>query len=88
MNKLSVRVTALFSLAALALAAAYVPTARSQVQTAPNFIPMGVASAGNVSMAWFHEPQTGRAMTCTSVPGAAGPSPIQCVTVKLPRAEP
>jgi hypothetical protein len=88
MNRLGIRHAALFVLAALALAAALVPAARSQVQTAPNFIPMGVASAGNASMAWFHEPQTGRAMTCSSAPGTAGPAPIQCVTVKLPRAEP
>jgi anti-sigma-K factor RskA len=91
MNTFSIRFVALSAVAALALAVAFVPAARSQIQTTPNFIPMGVAAAGAASMAWFHEPSSGRAMVCQSAAGtssAASPTPIQCVTVKLPRAEP
>jgi hypothetical protein len=88
MKTLSIRFIALFALAALALAVAFVPAARSQVQATPNFLPMGVASSGNSSTAWFHEPSTGRALACLTTPSAGGLSPIQCVTVKLPRAEP
>ena len=78
------------ALAALALVGLLWPAARSQaqLQVAPNFVPMGVASNGTSSTAWFHEPSTGRAMACHTAPAAGGLTPIQCVTVKLPRAEP
>jgi hypothetical protein len=90
MTSITLRGAALGSLAALALAAAVLPVARSQpqLQVAPSFTPIGVASNGSSTTAWFHEPSTGRAMACQSAPAAAGLSPIQCVTVKLPRAEP
>jgi hypothetical protein len=75
---------------ALALGVVLLSTVRSQatLQVTPNFAPIGVASSGSSSTAWFHEPSTGRAMACQTAPTAGGPSPIQCVTVKLPRAEP
>jgi hypothetical protein len=88
MNHFSIRFAGLLAVAALALAFALVSTARSQVQTTPNFLPFGVASSGNSTTAWFHEPASGRAMACLTTPSAGTLSPIVCVTVKLPRAEP
>ena len=46
MNTFSIRFLALSALAAVALAVAFVPAARSQIQTTPNFIPMGAAIDG------------------------------------------
>jgi hypothetical protein len=90
MTSLTLRGAAAGALAALALVAALLPSARSQaqLQVAPNFAPIGVASNGTSTTAWFHEPSTGRAMACQTASAAGGLSPIQCVTVKLPRAEP
>lgn len=83
-----VRLAAVAALSLAGLAALVVPLlARSQgqVQAAPNFLPMGVASAGNASMAWFHEPSSGRVMACQASAGAGGAiSAIQCATAKLP----
>ena len=80
------------ALTALAVGALLWPAAPSraqlQLQVAPAFVPMGVASNGSSSTAWFHEPSTGRAMACHTAPATTGLTPIQCVTVKLPRAEP
>ena len=90
MTSFTLRTAAGAALVALVLAAALLPQARSQAlaQLTPNFAPMGVASNGSSSTAWFYEPSSGRAMACQTAPVAGGLSPIQCVTVKLPRAEP
>jgi hypothetical protein len=92
MTSITVRAAALGGLAALGLVAALLPHAHSQpqlqLQVAPSFTPIGVASNGSSTTAWFHEPSTGRAMACQTGPGSTGLSTIQCVTVKLPRAEP
>jgi hypothetical protein len=90
MTSLTLRTAAGAALVALVLAVALPPQARSQVQVqmTPNFAPMGVAASGNSSTAWFFEGSTGRAMACQTAPVAGGLSPIQCVTVKLPRVEP
>lgn len=83
-----VRLAAAAALSLAGLAALVVPLlARSQgpVQAAPNFLPMGVASAGNASMAWFHEPSSGRVMACQASAGAGGAiSAVQCTTAKMP----
>lgn len=60
------------------------PFARSQIQATPSYLPMGVASAGNTSMAWFHEPSSGRVLACQSGGTGGSLSTIQCVTAKLP----
>lgn len=90
MTSSPLRTLALAAAATLTIGAAVLSTAHSQplVQVAPNFVPIGVASNGSSSTAWFHETSTGRAMACTTAPTAGGLSPIQCVTTKLPRAEP
>ena len=89
MTSLTLRTAAGATLVALILAVTLLPQARSQVQVqlTPNYAPMGVASSGNSSTAWFYEASSSRAMACQTTPSAGGLSPIQCVTVKLPRAE-
>ena len=71
------------ALLALAAAAVFIPSARSQIQVAPSLLPIGVASAGNTSMVWFHEPSTGRIVACQST-GGAGVTGVQCAVGKLP----
>ncbi|WP_341887246.1 hypothetical protein [Variovorax sp. YR752] len=70
--------------AALALAVALAPTARSQVQATPSFTPIGVSSSGNTSTVWFHEPSSRQAVACQTVQQGASLSSIQCVVTKLP----
>ena len=84
--KHSIRLAAVAAVVLAAVAALVVPPlARSQVQATPVYLPIGVASAGNASMVWFHEPSTGRVLTCQASAGAGGAvSPIQCTTAKMP----
>jgi hypothetical protein len=77
------RLSVVAALLALAAAAVFIPSARSQVQVTPSLLPIGVASAGNTSMVWFHEPSTGRVVTCQST-GGAGVTGVQCAVGKLP----
>ena len=70
-------------LLALAAAAVFIPSARSQIQATPSLLPIGVASAGNTSMVWFHEPSTGKVVACQST-GGAGLTGVQCAVGKLP----
>jgi hypothetical protein len=71
------------ALLALAAAALFIPSARSQIQVTPSLLPIGVASAGTTSMVWFHEPSTGRVVACQST-GGAGVTGVQCAVGKLP----
>jgi hypothetical protein len=71
------------ALLALAAAAVFIPSARSQIQATPSLLPIGVAAAGNTSMVWFHEPSTGRVVACQST-GGAGLTGVQCAVGKLP----
>ena len=70
-------------LLALVAAAVFMPSARSQIQVTPSLLPIGVASAGNTSMVWFHEPSTGWVVACQST-GGAGVTGVQCAVGKLP----
>jgi hypothetical protein len=83
-----IRLAAVAAVALAGVAALVVPPlARSQVQVqaAPIYLPIGVASAGNASMAWFHEPSSGRVLACQASAGAGGAiSTIQCTTAKFP----
>jgi hypothetical protein len=81
-----IRLAAVAAVALAGVAALIVPPlARSQVQATPAYLPIGVASAGNASMVWFHEPSTGRVLACQASAGAGGAvSPIQCTTAKMP----
>lgn len=70
-------------LLALAAAAVFMPSARSQIQATPSLLPIGVASSGNTSMVWFHEPASGKVVACQST-GGAGVTGVQCAAGKLP----
>jgi hypothetical protein len=84
MNARSLGLVAAGALAALALVVMLAPTARSQVEAAPSFVPIGVSSSGSTSTVWFHEPLSRQALACQTVQQGSTLSSIQCVAVKLP----
>ena len=76
LNAVSVVVAALFLIS---------PVARTQIQVAPALTPVGAASAGTTSMAWFHQPSSNTVVACQAVSsGGSGISGIQCASTKLP----
>ena len=77
------RYSVVAALLALVAAAVFMPSARSQMQVTPSLLPIGVASAGNSSMVWFHEPASGKVVACQST-GGAGVTGVQCAVGKLP----
>lgn len=77
------RYSVVAALLALVAAAVFIPSARSQMQVTPSLLPIGVASAGNTSMVWFHEPASGKVVACQST-GGAGVTGVQCAVGKLP----
>jgi hypothetical protein len=72
--------------AALAgLAVLGLPHARSQINAAPSWVPVGVSARGSGSTVWFHEPSSRQTAACQTAAGADGaPSGIRCVTARLP----
>jgi len=85
MHTPTIRLSVIALAAALGATAAYMAPARSQVQATPSFVPIGVATTGNTSTAWFHEPSSRQALACQTVNTPnAGLSGIQCVSTKLP----
>jgi hypothetical protein len=85
MNMSSVRVPAIALLCALVLTSLVVPLARSQIQAAPSYVPIGVSASGNTSTVWFNDPSSRQAVACqTVVTATAGLSAIHCVAAKLP----
>lgn len=83
MTRTSTLVIVALSLAGAA--ALWAPSARSQMSAMPSWIAIGVATSGNGSTAWFHEPSSRQALACHTVPsGPAGAASIQCVMAKLP----
>ena len=82
----SLRVGVIAIVAGTALTALLLPAARSQILANPSYIPIGVASNGGSTTAWFHDPSSGRALACQTVPTIGGGlSGMQCVTAKLPQ---
>ena len=77
------RLSVVAVLLALAAAAVFIPSARSQIQVTPSLLPIGVASAGSTSMVWFHEPSTGKVVACQAT-GGASLTGVQCAVGKLP----
>jgi len=84
MSTRTIGLVAIGSLAALAVAAVLVPVARSQIQAAPSYVPIGVSASGNASTVWFHEPSSRQALACQTVAQGAGLSSIKCVATRLP----
>lgn len=67
------------------LLSSWVPAAHSQIRASPSYVPMGTSASGASSVAWFHDPSSGRAIACQTVGSAnAGLTGIQCVAAKLP----
>lgn len=67
------------------LLSSWAPAAYSQIRANPSYVPMGTSASGSSSVAWFHDPSSGRAIACQTVGSAsAGLTGIQCVTAKLP----
>jgi hypothetical protein len=83
MNRASLRISVIAVVATIGLCAAVLPIARSQIQVAPSYVPIGVAASGSSSMAWFHHPASGRVLACQPT-ADAGASGIQCIVAKLP----
>lgn len=84
MSMPSVRISIVITAILIALALVLTPSARSQFEVAPSYVPIGVSSSGNTSTAWFHQPAARMALACQTVSSASGLSSIQCVTTKLP----
>ncbi len=86
MNKQLVRMAAVAAFAGLMVGAVMTAAApaRSQVQAAPSYVPIGVSSSGNVSTVWFHEPSSRQALVCQTASQGTGLSGIQCTSTKLP----
>ena len=68
--------------ATAAIAVFWSPAARSQINAAPSWVPIGVSQSGNASTAWFHEPSSRQVVACQT--SGQAPNGIHCVTVKLP----
>lgn len=85
MKRFASRFAVPLAVAAIAAVAVAAPLAKSQVMANPSYLPIGVATSGSQSTAWFHEPSTGRVVACQSAaaPGA-GLSSVNCVVGKLP----
>ena len=83
MNRVSLCISVVAVLTMIGLAAAWLPIARSQIQAAPSYVPIGVAASGSSSMAWFHHPASGRVLACQPT-GNGASATIQCTGAKLP----
>lgn len=56
-------------------------SAESQVQVAPTYTSVGVATSSATSTAWFHHQASGRVVACQLVSGGGA---IQCTEGRLP----
>ncbi|CAL95267.1 hypothetical protein [Azoarcus olearius] len=71
--------------AGLVLAVAAASPARSQIDVAPSYQPIGTAASGNSSTVWLHEPSSRRIVACQTVgAGSKALAEIQCVSTRLP----
>jgi hypothetical protein len=85
MNTRTARIAGVAVLAIAAMAAFAQPATRTPIQAAPSYVPVGVASSGNATTAWFHNPSSGSVLACHAGAVSGGsPAPIQCVSAKLP----
>ena len=61
------------------------PQARSQIDAAPSWVPIGSSASGSSSTVWFHEPASRRTVACQTTAGADGRlADVSCVSGKLP----
>jgi hypothetical protein len=85
MNLRAFRLTAVAAALALAGALAIAPHARSQIDAAPSWVPIGASASGASSTVWFHEPGSRQAVACQTVAGADGRlAGVSCAQGRLP----
>jgi hypothetical protein len=85
MNVRSIGILATGASVLVGLMLFWTPTARSQINASPSWIPIGVSASGTTSTAWFHEPSSRQALACQTVAAQGSGVPgIHCVTTKLP----
>jgi hypothetical protein len=84
MNTKTARVLAsVAALLALAVAGGWSLTARSQINAAPSWVPIGVASSGGGSAVWFHESSSRRVLACQTAGSPSAPT-VHCASATLP----
>jgi hypothetical protein len=75
--------TASAALLALVVAGGWSLTARSQINAAPSWVPIGVASSGGGSAVWFHESSSRRVLACQTAGSPSAPT-VHCAAATLP----
>jgi len=83
MNPTANRVLAATGLLAVAVAGAWSLTARSQINAAPSWVPIGVAANGGGSAVWFHETSSRRVLACQTAGSPTAPT-VHCATATMP----
>jgi hypothetical protein len=71
------------ALLAVAIAGGWSLTARSQINAAPSWVPIGVAANGSGSAVWFHETSSRRVLACTTA-GSGAATTVHCATATMP----
>jgi hypothetical protein len=71
------------ALLTVAVAGGWTLTARSQINAAPSWVPIGVAASGGGSTAWFHEASSRRVLACTTAGSVTAPT-VHCASATLP----
>jgi hypothetical protein len=71
------------ALLAVVAAGGWSLTARSQINAAPSWVPIGVAASGGGSAVWFHEASSRRVLACQTA-GTPGAPSVHCATATLP----
>jgi hypothetical protein len=84
MNRKTGRVLmAVAALLAVAVTAGWSLSARSQINAAPSWVPIGVASSGGGSAVWFHESSSRRVLACQTAGSPIAPT-LHCASATLP----
>ncbi len=85
MNHRSLKAITIAVLSVAGVGLVWSQNARSQINAAPSWVPLGVSSSGDTSTAWFHEPSSRQVLACQTVPApGSGAGGIHCIAAKLP----
>jgi hypothetical protein len=74
---------AVAALLAVTITAGWSLTARSQINAAPSWVPIGVSSSGGGSAVWFHESSSRRVLACQTAGSPSAPT-VHCASATLP----
>jgi hypothetical protein len=74
---------AVAALLAVMITAGWSLTARSQINAAPSWVPIGVSSSGGGSAVWFHESSSRRVLACQTAGSPSAPT-VHCASATLP----